>query len=441
MDASNEKPTIILYFAAIIAAGWLLLMLPISWQGAKPLKAVDALFTATSAICVTGLTTVNTADYSRFGQWILILLMQLGGLGIIAFATSYALGMNKRISLGRRGMIRSYYIDEIDSNPRSIVKRIIINTALIESIGTGLLYLRFSGLKDGLFTAFFHAVSAFCNAGFSTFPDNLEGYVRDPFVELIIGGLIILGGLGFLVSSDIRNCLLGRKRRLSSHSAVVLAMSASLIIAGSLGFGLIEWNHALKGLSPAEKAAAAFFQAVTPRTAGFDSIAQNRFSDAGILLTMFLMLIGASPASTGGGIKTTTFFVLLALALKGPDRDGRLYLKRRAVSRGTVLKAVTLAGKCLIILLISAASVLLFERNAVSHNRIGLVEVIFECISALGTVGLSLGITAELSTASKIVLIMTMLAGRVGLFAMNMNVGRRRIGSYAELPETDLIVG
>jgi trk system potassium uptake protein TrkH len=197
----------------------------------------------------------------------------------------------------------------------------------------------------------------------------------------------------------------------------------------------------MKGLTPGAKILASIFQSVTPRTAGFDTIPQNRFSDASILITMLLMFIGASPASTGGGIKTTTFFVLIAVALRGVDERGRLPVDRRSVSSATIIKAVGIVGKSALILLISATAVLTFERGAVISGKFGLVEVLFEVISALATVGLSQGITAGLAVGSKLVLILTMFAGRVGLFAMALNSGASRIEHYVDLPDTNLIVG
>jgi len=197
----------------------------------------------------------------------------------------------------------------------------------------------------------------------------------------------------------------------------------------------------MRHLSPAAKILAAIFQSVTPRTAGFDTIAQSKLSDASILITMFLMFIGASPASTGGGIKTTTSFVLIAVALRGVDGKGRLPVNRRSISSETIIRAVGIVGKSVLILIISTTAVLIFERGSVIGGRVGLVEVLFEVTSALATVGLSMGITSSLAAGSKLILILTMFAGRVGLFAMALNSGARRIDHYVDLPDTNLLVG
>lgn len=441
MGISRDKLLIFGYFLGVILIGSLLLELPGAWQGNKPLPYVDSLFTSTSAVCVTGLTTVDTSLYSRFGQTIIAFLMQFGGLGLITFATVYAAMPKKRISLVNRGIIKDYYLDEVDYDPKRIVKHIVLTTLAIETIGTLLLYVRFRSLEDGLFVAVFHAISAFCNAGFSTLSNNLEGYVADPLVSLTISGLIVLGGIGFVVMSDVGECVGGKKKRLSSHSRIAIGMTVALIVAGALLFLILEWNHAMKGLTPGAKILASIFQSVTPRTAGFDTIPQNKFSDASILITMLLMFIGASPASTGGGIKTTTFFVLIAVTLRGVDEKGRLPVERRSVSSETIIKAVGIVGKAALILIISATAVLTFERGAVISGKFGLVEVLFEVISALATVGLSQGITAGLAAGSKLVLILTMFAGRVGLFAMALNSGANRIEHYVDLPDTNLMVG
>ena len=243
MGISRDKLFIFGYFLGIILMGSFLLELPLSWQGGKVLPYIDSLFTSTSAVCVTGLTTVDTSLYSRFGQTVIALLIQFGGLGLITFATVYAAMPKKRISLISRGIIKDYYIDEVDYDPKRIVKHIVITTAAIESIGTLILYLHFRTLKDGLFVSVFHAISAFCNAGFSTFSNNLESYVADPVVCLTISGLIVLGGIGFMVMSDVGKCVRGKKKRLSSHSRVVIGMTFTLIVVGAILFLALEWNH------------------------------------------------------------------------------------------------------------------------------------------------------------------------------------------------------
>lgn len=441
MRISRDKAIILSYFSGIILAGSALLMLPLSWKGPLPLHYIDALFTSTSAVCVTGLITVDTALYTRFGQAVIMALIQAGGLGIITFATLYVALPHKKISLVNSRMIKDFYIGEVEYSPKAIIRSILIVTFSIETLGFLLLLCRFGSLDDGAFVALFHSVSAFCNAGFSTFSTNLEGYVGDPLVSIAVMLLIISGGLGFLVFRDMGKVLVRRKRFLSTHSRIVLGMTSLLVVAGAAVFFFLESLHSLRGQALGTKVLASFFMSVTPRTAGFDTIAPSRLSDASTLLTMFLMFVGASPGSTGGGVKTTTLFILAMAALRGTDEEGRLAIGRRSISPGNILKAVGIVGKGILIVFASTILVLVFEKPFVSTGQIGLVEVLFEVISAFGTVGLSLGITPGLVSASKLVLVGTMFAGRIGLFAMSLPARDRRIEHYVGLPETDVMIG
>ena len=437
---SSTKVVIFGYFIGIILAGSFLLMLPFSWRGEEPLRYIDALFTSTSAVCVTGLITVDTALYSRFGQFVVALLIQTGGLGIITFATIYLAAPRKRISLVNRAIIKDYYIEEVEYNPKEMIRHILTMTLVIEGLGAGLLYIRFRNLPDGLFMAVFHAVSAFCNAGFSTFSDNLEGYVRDPIVNFTIMSLIVSGGIGFLVMKDIALCLRGKKRRLSYHSRMALGVTAFLIFGGAAAFLALEHGRAMASLAIGEKVMASLFASVTPRTAGFDTILPSAFSTPSVLLTILLMFIGASPGSTGGGVKTTTFFVAVLAAFKGTDERDNLAVGKRSVSAQTILKAFSVIGKGVGIVLAGVILVLLAERGR-PGSSIGLTQALYEVVSAFGTVGLSLGITASLGDFAKMVLILTMFAGRVGLFAMSLPRSSRRIDRYADFPSTDVLIG
>lgn len=438
---SSDKVAIFSYFTGIILAGSLLLSLPAAWKGPTPLAYIDALFTSTSAVCVTGLITVDTALYTRFGQWVITLLIQFGGLGLITFATIYLAVPHKRISLVNRGIVRDFYLSEVEFRPQTIIGSILGTTFVVEAIGAILLYVGLGPVPDRAFTAMFHAVSAFCNAGFSTFPTSLEGYVTNPLVNFTIMALIVSGGIGFMVFRDIRKRLTGERRRLSTHTRIVMGTTTALILGGAAAFFLLEEGHAMRALSLPQKVMASLFASVTPRTAGFDTILPSAFSDASVLLTILLMFIGASPASTGGGVKTTTFFLALAVALKGVDERDRLNLGRRALPASVVIKAFSIIAKGFAIVLLSVVLVLLAERTAVVTGEVGLVEVLYECASAFGTVGLSLGITAGLGTAAKAILILTMFAGRVGLFAMALPASGRRLERYVDLPGTSVLVG
>lgn len=438
---SRDKVIILSYFSGIILAGALLLMLPSAWKGPSPLHFIDALFTSTSAVCVTGLITVDTALYTRLGQAIIMGLIQFGGLGIITFATLYVALPRARISLVNQAIIKDYYIGEVEYDPKKIIKHILITTGIIEGLGALVLLARFHSLDDAVFVSVFHSVSAFCNAGFSTFSTNLEDYVGDPTVSLCICLLIISGGLGFIVFRDLGKRISGMKRRLSTHSRIVLLVTASLVVGGALLFFMLEGRHAMKGLPLGSKILASLFMAVTPRTAGFDIINPARLSHTATLLTIILMFIGASPGSTGGGVKTTTFFVVLLVALRGTDDEGKVALGRRSIGVPTIVKAVGVVGKGILIVIVSTTAILLIERNRIGAGGFSLVEVLYEVTSAFGTVGLSLGITSSLADLSKLMLILTMFAGRIGLFAMSLPGGARRIERYVGLPEADVMIG
>lgn len=438
---SSTKIVLFGYFISIILMGSFLLMIPSAWNGAAPLRYVDALFTATSAVCVTGLVTVDTATYSRFGQSVIMLLIQTGGLGLITFATIYIAAPRKRISLVNRAIIKDYYIDEVEYKPKEMVRHILTTTLAIECLGGIFLYRSFRQLPDGLFVAIFHAISAFCNAGFSTFPNSLEGYVTDPVVNMTVMILVVAGGIGFLVLRDVVLCLRGRKRRLSYHSKLALGVTAFLILAGAIVFFALEYGNAMRGLTPLQKVMASFFQSVTPRTAGFDTVSQNTLSTPSILITIMLMFIGASPASTGGGVKTTTFFVVVLAAFRGADESDRLTIGKRSISARTILKAVGVIGKGLGIVIAAIVLLLVAEHWRNPAAAPGLTQALFEAVSAFGTVGLSLGITASLGDVAKVVLILTMFAGRVGLFAMALPRSSRRIDRYVDFPSTNVLIG
>ncbi len=435
----SDKAFILTYFTLIILTGACLLKLPFSWKGPEPLRWIDALFTATSAVCVTGLVSVDTALYTRLGQFFIALLIQTGGLGIIAFATMYIVIPRKRISLMNRGIIKDFYVDEVENKPKVIIRDILLLTLTIELIGAGLLYTRFRNYEQGLFISLFHAVSAFCNAGFSTFSTNLEDFKLDPLVNYTIAGLITLGGIGFLVMRDVGNRIFRNGKRLSHHSKTVLAVSTFLIISGALVFFFMEKNGSMKGMTVLQRITASIFQSVTPRTAGFDTIPQNTLSHGSVLVTMLLMFIGASPASTGGGIKTTTFFIIVLAGFRDVDAKDKINLDGRSIPARKVIKALSIAVKGLAI--VFTAVILLLVAETAANKSVQLVEIVFEVISAFGTVGLSLGLTPGLSDLGKLILVATMFSGRVGLFAMSLPRPAKAVEHFAELPTTDLLIG
>jgi len=432
---ASDKVLIFSFFISVILIGSFFLSIPGVFAAGK-LRYIDALFTATSAVCVTGLITVDTPDFSLLGQSIIMILIQVGGLGIITFSTIFLSSSRKRISIVGRGVVGEYSISEVEYKPKAIIKAIIKYTFIFETIGFLFYILAFGGEGAGLFDALFHAVSAFCNAGFSTFRNSFENYITHPLVNLNTIFLIISGGLGFLVIKDIRKSLTGQRKHLSYHSTIVLKTTLSLLAAGTIAFFILESDHSLAGLNFFQRLLASLFQATTPRTAGFDTIPQDSLSQGSQLLTVLLMFIGASPASTGGGIKTTTFYILLITAFRYRDSSDLVTYGKRKLPPRLIFKAVGVVVKALLIVLAAAVFLIIMEAG----SSLSLADAVFEIVSAFGTVGLSKGITAGLRDISKVILILTMFTGRVGLFALALPKTRRDVDGYAELPSADVLI-
>lgn len=433
----RDKILILTFFLSVILAGSILLVVPGVYAAGR-LSYIDALFTSTSAVCVTGLITVDTARFSRIGQIIIMILIQTGGLGIITFGTIFLASPRRKVSIVGKGVIGDYALSEVEYQPKAIIRAILKYTFVFEAVGFFLYAIRFRALGYPLFYALFHAISAFCNAGFSTFSNNLESFTTDPIVNFATMFLIVVGGIGFIVIKDLRKLLTGDRKHLSYHSTVVLKTTVGLIAAGAVAFFILEHDAAMGELSLPQKIMASLFQSVTPRTAGFDTIAQGRLGQGSQLLTMFLMFIGASPASTGGGVKTTTFFVLVMTAFRYKDSSDLINYGKRSIMPRTVYKAVGAVVKG--ILIVIAGSVIILIAEGAAGNRIHLADALFETISAFGTVGLSKGITASLHSVSKIVLITTMFVGRVGLFALALPKTGGDVEGYARLPSADIMI-
>ena len=439
----SDKVRLFGYFLILIFSGTLLLSLPIAWGGTERLKTIDCLFTATSAVCVTGLITVDTAKYTLLGKITILLLIQAGGLGIISFSTIYIILPRKRISLTNRKAITAFSLDSIEYEPKTIVGKIILFTFGVELMGAALLYLFFflSGKQFPVFISIFHSVSAFCNAGFSLFTDNFEGFIANPGICIVLSLLIILGGLGFIVLLDVERTVLKKKRRISYHSKIVLLVTVSLITASTLFFLLFESNHSLRGLPLGQKFLASYFQAVTPRTAGFNTIPQTNLSFPSKLFTLPLMFIGASPGSSAGGIKITTFFLVFLLVTRDRDSRDEMLLFKRKISPQTLSNALVFTIRAFLILFISIFLLVITEHLSQSESTNPFFPLLFESFSAFGTVGLSLNTTFHLSAAGKIVIILTMFAGRVGMISMAMGRAHSISPSHIDYPREEVLIG
>ena len=433
---------IALSFLALITAGTILLSLPVS-HGNRNVGVLDALFTATSAVCVTGLAVVDTGTaFSGFGQVVILLLFQFGGLGLLTFGTFLALATGRRLGYGDRLRLQEQVSGSNLGGIVDLVRTIAIVVALAELTGALLLYSRFApneGIGVGAWHAVFHSVSAFNNAGFSLYPDSLSRYVTDPIVNLTVVALILVGGLGFVVITNVfRWARPARPRvRLSLHTRMVLSITAFLVAAGTSLIMIAEWNNAetLGPLSAPGRVLASLFQAVTPRTAGFNTLDYSQLTTAGLLVTMLLMFIGGNPGSTAGGIKTITFYVVLLSIWSTIRGRSDITAFRRRIAQSTVVRAGAIAGSA--VMLGGAAVTLL----AVFEPDIPLESLLFETISALGTVGLSVGITAELETPARLVIIMLMYVGRIGLLTFALALVSRERHHAVRHPAEEVVVG
>lgn len=412
-------------FAAIILIGTLLLMLPVATKSGERTDFLTALFTATSATCVTGLVVVDTKTYwSVFGQIVIMLLIQVGGLGIMTMSTLFALILGRKITFKERLVMQEAFNTNSLGGIVKFAKYILMVSFLFESIGAIILTLRFlpqMGLKKAVYYGLFHSISAFNNAGFDLMGNfrSLTGYVSDWVVNLVIMGLIIFGGLGFYVLLDIYEHRHFNKFTL--HSKIVITITLFLITIGTLLIFLFEYNNpkTLKPLDFPTKILAALFQAVTPRTAGFNTLSLSDMTIASKFLTIILMFIGASPAGTGGGIKTTTFAVILYTVLSVIKGEEETVLYKRTISRNIVYKAVAISFISVFIIF-SVTMVLSITETS------NFLTILYETISAFGTVGLSLGLTLELTTVGRIVIIFTMYTGRIGPLTLALALAQRQ---------------
>lgn len=447
----NAAPVriIVVSFFVLILVGTLLLILPVSSAAGKVTAPVDALFTATSATCVTGLSVVDTTSYwSPFGQAVILFLIQLGGLGFSTFAIGFTLLVRRKLGI-REIMLASESTGGSAVDAVSLMKLMLGFTFACEALGAGLLMIRFVPIlgQNGIWASVFVAVSAYCNAGFDILgnvPGNssMTAFAGDPLISLTVSALIIIGGLGFVVVQDIYQCRirtrLRRKEpvRLQFFSQICLRGTAVLLVLGTLFFLLLEWNNTMQGLNFFEKLNAAFFQSTNTRTAGFASVRIAGERDFTKVVTCIFMFIGGCPGSTAGGIKISTFVVLLVTVVSTMrGREEPVILKHR-FSVSMVHKALTVAILGLLLVFVDAG--VISNCNA----TVSFMDCLFEATSAFGTVGLSANVTPRLEPISKLLLCFTMFVGRVGpvSFGLSILMGRRG-GGDSVLPEGRMIIG
>jgi len=443
LDTFHLDPpkTLVLGFALIILLGTILLTLPIATEDGQGLSWLDAMFTATSATCVTGLVVVDTGStFTLFGEVVILSLIQVGGLGFMTFATFFALLMRKRISLRERLLLQeSLNYVSIEGIVR-LAKMILIFTALAELFGGVLLSLRFSyemPLGQAIYFGMFHAISNFNNAGFDLMGEfsSLTRYVEDPTVTLVVCLMITLGGIGFMVVNELYEYR--HTRRLSLHTKVVLATSAFLVVAGTALILLLEYNNpkTLQPLTPMGKLLASLFQSVSPRTAGSNTLVIPDLQQSTLFLIIILMFIGASPGSTGGGIKTTTFATLIgAVVAQVKGKEDVIFFRQRILPH-MIYKSLTVTMSGLALVMLVTMILTVTEAGA------EFLTVLFEATSAFGTVGLSMGLTPTLSPIGKVIIALTMFAGRLGPLTIAFALAQRKQKEYYRYPKGKIMIG
>lgn len=445
----SATENLFIYFLFLALTGTILFRFPAFYSDGMPIPLIDSIFTTVSAMCVTGLSTVDMSVFSNSGFLLILLLIEAGGLGLVSFFTIYLALDAKKISLLNRNIIKDYFTEEQQIETKQIIREIISFTLFIQFLGALLLslLLKFHGEKNYIFYGIFISVSAFCNAGFSPYSESLSSFTNSPVFLLTVSLIIILGGLGFSVMSNIFFTLKkqnGKKRTiLSLHSKIVLFTTFILIAGGTAFFFIFEYNGAYKDLSFSSALLNAFFQAVTLRTAGFETVSQNSFSAHSTVLSDIFMLIGGSPGSMAGGIKTTTFFLLLTLAYKSIHDKNSPSIFHRDISESSTAKATSIFIKAICFLSVMIILLLISEQESIKNGIFSESSLIFEAFSAFATVGLSKGITGLLSNSGKIIIIFLMFAGRTGItfIALNNFSRKNNIKSLTDYPEEDVLLG
>ncbi|MGN0759135.1 MAG: TrkH family potassium uptake protein [Candidatus Ventricola sp.] len=440
----SAQSIIALGFLAIILIVTALLMLPVSSAAGTMTDPLTALFTATSAVCVTGLVVVDTATHwSLFGKLVLITGIQIGGLGVMTVMALVSMLLGQRIGLRQRTLLQESVASLHIGGIVRLVRRAMIGTALIEGLGAVLLAFRFVpslGWPRGLGYSLFHSISAFCNAGFDLMGTisgpytSLESFVSDPLVNLTVIALILVGGIGFFVWDDLIECRF-RWKRMQLHTRLVLLLSALLVLVPAVLFYAFERTNAMAGLDTGGRVLASLFSAVTPRTAGFDTIATAELSDASALLTLLLMLTGGNPGSTAGGAKTTTMLLVLLLAVSMLRREEDVHIMGRRIDAGLMRRACSIVVIYVSLALVSTLAICALQ------PELALRDVLLEVFSAVDTVGMTTGITRQLRTIPRLIVIALMYAGRLGSLTFAILIAHRRTPAPVQYPAGQLLIG
>lgn len=443
----TPQSILLISFVIVILFGSFLLMQPFSLNGSS-LSFIDSLFTSTSATCVTGLTVVDTGTkFSIVGKIIILVLIQLGGIGVMSFSVLFLFFLRGKLGIGSREIIQETlsFFETIDLG--SLIKSVFVFTFSIEAVGAVLLIIRFlfdMSINDAIFAGIFHSISAFCNAGFSIFPNNLVDYQSDLYINVVISALIFCGGIGFIVLYESKNMF--RKKisfnNFSLHSQIVIKVSVILVIVGAIFIFLFEYQVSMKDMDLGTKILSSFFQSVTARTAGFNTIDFHTVSMPTLFFIINLMFIGASPASTGGGIKTTTLAVMVAFISSRIKSSKNVNIKYSTLPFRLISKAIIIVVFAIIIIVLFSFLLTIVELRHIPFNANGdkFLEIFFEVVSAFGTVGLSTGITSNFSTFGRLLIVIIMLAGRVGPLTIATAIGSKEAKDI-KYAEDNILIG
>ena len=434
---------LVLGYVVVILTGAFLLCLPVSSRDGSWTPFIDSLFTATSATCVTGLVVYSTnVHFSVFGQIVILLLIQTGGVGFMTVITMVSMFLRRKIGLYERKLLMHSEGTGRISGVMHLLKRILLFTLVFEAFGAIMLATRFVGdfgWGRGIYYAVFHAVSSFCNAGFdllgtadNLFP-SLTPYEGDPVVNLTIMFLIVVGGLGFIVWSDVIDCKF-RFKKYSLHTKIVITATLALIFGGAVFFFFSEANHAFRDLTLPQRVFASFFQSVTPRTAGYNTVAMDELSEAGWLMTVMLMFVGGNTGSTAGGVKVTTLVVAVLGIVAAAKNDTSATVGKKNVGGVQILQAFSIIGVYLMAVILSVMMMSFAE-------ELPIEDLIFEAVSAIGTVGLTTGITPTLTGFSKVILALLMFSGRVGAFSLLSAIAEKKENPPVRRPNGKILIG
>lgn len=414
------------------------------------LNFIDAFFVSTSAVCVTGLSVIElSSDLTFFGQIVLLSLIQIGGLGIIIISSLIFVTIRKNISLMDQSAVEENLTVEKKVNIKKIVFFVVKTTLIIELTGAVFLFFAFikeKSIHESIYYAVFHSISAFCNAGFSLFTNSFEAYKGNTYINTVLIFLIFLGGIGHFFILEIsrnlkKNKFNFKKYVFSLNTKISFKVSVFLIFLGAVLLFVFEYHNLSIDLSFGERILTALFQSVSARTAGFSSIDFSKISSASLMIIMFLMLVGASSASCGGGIKTTTFYVLVKYFVANIKNRQAVFMGNRTVPRYAIRKAIIIYISYVVVLFTSALALCYFEQDASLSNGFNLRDLVFETFSALGTVGLSTGVTTQLSQLGKLTLCLTMFLGRSGILTLVSFIAFSMKEERFQYPEEDILVG